>query len=120
MVLRRRLGKGRELFISALTVRPDRSRAGTEMRRIHVVLRAGVLANFIAWFAQQPGALVVNWFGVKLRIGHDHLYVKMPNVGTRPAFDDMLLVAMRICILISPCTFFFEGDRIDDKCIAFP
>ncbi len=120
MVLRRRWGQGRELFVSALTVRTDGSRARTEMRRIHVILRAGILTNLIARFAQQPGALVVNWFGVKLRVGHDHLYVKMPNVGARPAFDDMLLVAMRICVLIPPCTFFFEGDRIDDKRIAIP
>ncbi len=80
------------------------------MRCIDIVLGAGVFTNLVTRFTKQPRALVVNRFGIKFRIGHDHIYMEMSNVGAGPTFNDLLLVAVRIGILIRPSTFLLEGD----------
>jgi hypothetical protein len=77
---------------------------------IDVVLGARVFANLITRFTKQPLAFLVNRFGIKLRIGHDHIDMEMSNIGAIPTFNNLLFVAVRIGILIRPSTFLLEGD----------
>lgn len=110
----------RELAITALSIGTDWARARAKVWCIDVVFCAGILADDLTWFTGKPGALVVQGLFVKLGVFDDKLKVKMRDIRACPAFDGVLLVAVRVCIFINPCALFLEGSGIDDEGIAFP
>jgi len=61
-----------------------------QVGRIDVFFRARILVHLLAGSAEQPGALIVNWLGIELRIDHREFEVQVANVGACPAFKAIL------------------------------
>lgn len=108
------------LLVTALAVRADGARPRLQVGRIDVVLRARILLHLLARPAEQPGAPIVNWVGIELRIDHCEVEVQVTDVGTRPALDSVELVAVRIRILVGPGSRVLKCDGIDDEGVAVP
>src|SRR5579863_8525240 len=44
----------------------------------------------------------------------------MARVGTRPAFDNMHSIAVRMRVVVDPAQLVLESDRVDDQRVALP
>lgn len=64
-------------LVAALAVRADGAGPRLQVGRIDVFFRARILVHLLAGSAEQPGALIVNWLGIELRIDHREVEVQV-------------------------------------------